>query len=101
MCTEDNTCLEFYKEEANELARFCSSSDIMMQHNSRRTLETNNNCHSQSSSRVSTSSSPITSPHFPKSKKLTKSSSYPATSSSSDFTIDMETSPSCSSDGFL
>lgn len=30
LCTEDNTYLEFYKEKANELARFCTSSDIMM-----------------------------------------------------------------------
>ena len=101
LCTEDNTYLEVYKEETNELARFCTSSDIMMQHNRRKILETNSNCHSQSSSRVSSISSPIASPNFPKSKKLTKSSSYSATSPSSDYTIDMETSPSCSSDGFL
>ena len=32
LCTEDNTYLEFYKEETNELARFCTLSNIMMQH---------------------------------------------------------------------
>ena len=88
LCTEDNTYLEFYKEETNELARFCTSSYIMMQHNRRRILETNSNCHSQSS-RVLSSSSPIASPNIPKSEKLTKSSSYPATSPSTDYTIDM------------
>ena len=100
LCTEDNIYLEFYKEEANELARFCTSSDIMMQHNRQRILETISNFHSQSS-RVLSTSSPIASPNIPKSKKLTKSSSYLAASPSSDYAIHMERSPSCSSDGLL
>ena len=100
LCTEDNIYLEFYKEEANELVRFCTSSDIMMQHNRQRILETNSTFHSQSSRALSTSS-PIASPNIPKSKNLTKSSSYLAASPSSDHTIHMERSPSCSSDGLL